>query len=125
MGASDAQTIRAISEAEAYPGPSLVIAYSHCIAHGIDMTQGLTQQDLAVKSGMWPLYRYNPALAEAGKKPLKLDSKEASIPLIDYMKGENRFRLLLQQDTEMAEAQLAGLEADIAEQRKQFELLAS
>ncbi len=125
MGASDTQTIRAITEAEAYDGPSLIIAYSHCIAHGIDMTKGLNQQDLAVKSGMWPLYRYNPELAAKGKSPLSLDSKEASIPLADYMQGENRFRLLMKSDKKMAAEKLAALENDIKQQRRQFELLAS
>jgi pyruvate-ferredoxin/flavodoxin oxidoreductase len=125
MGANDAQTVRAISEAEAYPGPSLVIAYSHCVAHGIDMTQGLSQQELAVKSGMWPLYRFNPSLANNGKQPLILDSKRPSIPIIDYMRGENRFRLLLKQDQDIAESQLTRLEEDIKQQRRHFELLAS
>ena len=71
MGANDQQTLRAFLEAEAYDGPSLIIAYSHCIAHGIDMRKGLEQQSLAVQSGIWPLYRYNPALAAEGKNPLE------------------------------------------------------
>ncbi len=76
MGANDQQTLHAFLEAEAYDGPSLIIAYSHCIAHGIDMRKGLEQQRLAVQSGYWPLYRYNPALADEGKNPLTIDSKE-------------------------------------------------
>ena len=75
---------KAFLEAEAYDGPSLIIAYSHCIAHGIDMRKGLEQQKLAVQSGHWLLYRYNPALAERGKPPLTLDSKAPSIPLEQY-----------------------------------------
>ena len=75
MGANDGQTIKAFMEAEAYDGPSLIIAYSHCINHGIDMALGMEQQKLAVASGHWPLFRYNPALAAAGKNPFTLDSK--------------------------------------------------
>ena len=76
MGANKMQTIRAFTEAESYNGPSLIIAYSHCIAHGINMTKGLFQQKLAVDSGYWPLYRFNPVLANEGTNPLQLDSKE-------------------------------------------------
>jgi pyruvate-ferredoxin/flavodoxin oxidoreductase len=125
MGASDAQTMKAITEAEAYEGPSLIIAYSHCIAHGIDMKKGLTQQDLAVKSGIWPLYRFDPKRADAGKAPLILDSKAASVPLEDYMKGESRFRHLLKTDEEQALAHLADLNKNIEEQKKQLDLIAS
>ena len=85
MGYNDAQTVRAFIEAEAFNGPSLIIAYAHCIAHGIDMSKGLNQQKLAVESGAWILYRYNPALAAQGKNPLQIDSREPSIPLKDYI----------------------------------------
>ena len=81
MGANDQQTLRAFIDAEAYDGPSLIIAYSHCIAHGIEMSKGLEQQKLAVQSGYWPLYRYNPALPSQGKNPLILDSKDPTVPL--------------------------------------------
>ena len=81
MGASDQQTLKAFLEAEAYDGPSLIIAYSHCIAHGIDMRKGLDQQKAAVNCGFWPLYRYNPALADEGKNPLSLDSRIRPFPL--------------------------------------------
>ncbi|RMF07776.1 MAG: pyruvate:ferredoxin (flavodoxin) oxidoreductase [Candidatus Neomarinimicrobiota bacterium] len=94
MGASDAQTVRAFMEAEAYPGPSIIIAYSHCIAHGINMTYGLQQQKLAVDSGQWILYRYNPLLKQAGKNPFKLDSKAPKVPITDYLYRENRFKML-------------------------------
>ncbi len=77
MGAGDVQTLQAFQEADAYDGPSLIIAYSHCIAHGIDMRKGLEQQKLAVQSGHWPLYRYHPARAAAGENPLTIDSKKA------------------------------------------------
>lgn len=89
MGANDVHALKTILEAEAYPGPSIIIAYSHCIAHGYDMCHGLDQQDLAVKSGYWPLFRYNP-LKEQGKRFL-LDSKDPSIPLDEFLYNENRF----------------------------------
>ena len=103
MGASDQQTLNAILEAEAYDGPSLVIAYSHCIAHGYDMRKGLEQQKLEVQSGHWPLYRYNPDLAAEGKSPLIIDSKDPSVPLEQYMYNEGRYRMLRQSDAERAE----------------------
>jgi pyruvate-ferredoxin/flavodoxin oxidoreductase len=89
MGANDVHALKTILEAEAYPGPSIIIAYSHCIAHGYDMCHGLDQQDLAVNSGYWPLFRYNP-LKEQGKR-FVLDSKDPSIPLEEFMYHENRF----------------------------------
>ncbi|MBA3824119.1 MAG: pyruvate:ferredoxin (flavodoxin) oxidoreductase [Ktedonobacterales bacterium] len=98
MGASDMQTQRAIQEAEAFDGPSLLIAYSHCIAHGIDMTKGLTQQRLAVQSGEWLLFRYDPARAATGQPPLVLDAKAPSVPLEAYAENETRFRMLRQSD---------------------------
>jgi pyruvate-ferredoxin/flavodoxin oxidoreductase len=94
MGASDAQTVRAIMEAEAYDGPSLIIAYSHCIAHGIDMARGMTNQKLAVDTGYFPLFRYNPTLAAEGKNPFKLDSKAPKLPLSDFTSLETRFNML-------------------------------
>src|SRR5579885_2684909 len=103
MGANDQQTLRAFIDAEAYDGPSLIIAYSHCIAHGIDMVKGLEQQKLAVQSGYWPLYRYNPALLDEGKNPLILDSKDPSIPLEQFADNETRFKMLLQSNEERAE----------------------
>ncbi|NJN15315.1 MAG: pyruvate:ferredoxin (flavodoxin) oxidoreductase [Oscillochloris sp.] len=98
MGYDDVQTLRAIQEAEAYDGVSLVIAYSHCIAHGIDMRRGLDQQKLAVQSGMWTLYRYNPSLIEAGKVPMVIDSKPPSISPEQYIAGEGRFQILNRSD---------------------------
>lgn len=94
LGANPRQTLRAIVEAEAYDGPSLILAYSHCIAHGIDMALGFTQQKLAVNSGYWPLYRYNPALIAQGQNPFQLDSKAPSVPLRDYAYNEVRYRML-------------------------------
>ncbi len=94
MGYNDGQTLKAILEAEAFDGPSLVIAYSHCISHGIDMINGLKQQKAAVESGQWVLYRHNPALLAQGKNPLQIDSGMPKIPVKDYLMTENRFRML-------------------------------
>ncbi|MBT3713265.1 MAG: pyruvate:ferredoxin (flavodoxin) oxidoreductase, partial [Anaerolineae bacterium] len=112
MGASDMQTLRAIREADAFDGPSLIIAYSHCIAHGYDMKDGLTQQKLLVKSGLWPLYRYNPENTKKGKNPLKLDSKAPSIPISDFAYNEARFRVLTQNDESRAETLMKSAEKD-------------
>jgi pyruvate-ferredoxin/flavodoxin oxidoreductase len=94
MGANPQQTLLALREAEAYPGPSLVLAYSHCIAHGINMQHGLKQQDLAVASGHWPLIRYNPALRQADRNPFVLDSPRPSIKLKEYALNELRYKML-------------------------------
>lgn len=94
MGAKDEQTLRAFLEAEAFDGPSLIIAYSHCIAHGINMTTALKNQKAAVDSGQWLLYRYNPDRAETGENPLMLDSRAPKLPLKEYLHMENRFRML-------------------------------
>lgn len=112
MGASDSQTLRALNEADAYDGPSLIIAYSHCINHGIDMKKGLVQQKMAVNSGAWVLFRYDPRLAAEGKNPLQIDSKAPSINVADYAYNETRYRMLLQQDEERAEELMKGAEAD-------------
>jgi pyruvate-ferredoxin/flavodoxin oxidoreductase len=103
MGHSDTQTLKAFREAEAFDGPSLILAYSPCIEHGIDMSKGLNQQDLAVKSGIWPLYRFNPDRIKEGKNPLQLDSKAPSIPLMEYAYNELRYRSLLKSNEERAE----------------------
>ncbi len=124
MGASDVQTVKAITEAEAYNGPSLVIAYAHCIEHGIDMSKGLTQQRLAVESGMWPLYRFNPDLAEDGKPALVLDSKEPKVSVKDYVYSENRYRRLLDADEARAEELFAKLERDVQRQQTALKRLA-
>jgi pyruvate-ferredoxin/flavodoxin oxidoreductase len=100
MGAKMAQTVQAFQEAEAYPGPSLIIAYSHCIAHGYDMAQGAEQQKLAVDSGVWPLYRFDPRRAAKGEPPLHLDSAAPKVPVADYMRGEGRFRMVEKTDPE-------------------------
>ncbi len=101
-GADPQQALLAMREAEAYPGPSIIIAYSHCIAHGIDMEHGLTQQQLAVKSGHWPLMRYNPELRTVGQNPFSLDSLRPSIPLSEYRYNEMRYQALKRQNPEGA-----------------------
>jgi pyruvate-ferredoxin/flavodoxin oxidoreductase len=103
MGANDQQTLKAFLEADAYEGPSLIVAYSHCIAHGIDMKNGLEQQKLAAQAGVWPLYRYNPDLLDEGRNPLVLDSKDPTISVKDYAYKENRYRMLVQSDESRAE----------------------
>lgn len=103
MGANPQQTLLAMREAEDYPGPSIILAYSHCIAHGIDMTQGLHQQDMAVASGYWPLIRYNPMLRKAGKKPFVLDSPTPTMQVRDYAYTEMRYKLLQKSHPEEAE----------------------
>jgi pyruvate-ferredoxin/flavodoxin oxidoreductase len=116
MGADPQQTLRAMREAEAYDGPSLVIAYSHCIAHGIEMSKGMDQQYRAVASGYWPLVRYDPVLRAAGENPFLLDSPRPRIPLSDYTSRELRYRIL--QNTDPAEAErLLGLAQDEVRQR--------
>jgi pyruvate-ferredoxin/flavodoxin oxidoreductase len=124
MGASDRQTVQAFVEAEAYDGPSLIISYTHCIAHGYDMRYGLQQQDAAVKSGHWPLYRYNPDLEIEGKNPFQLDSKTPSLPLEEYIYREGRYRMLTQSNPEAAERLLQLAKADVAARWEQIERLA-
>ena len=106
MGYSDQHTLKSFIEAESYNGPSIIIAYSHCISHGIDMVKGLEQQKLAVQSGLWPLYRYDPRLSAENKNPLQIDSREPSVPVEQYMYNETRFRMLTQSDETRAEALL-------------------
>jgi pyruvate-ferredoxin/flavodoxin oxidoreductase len=94
MGANPQQTLLAFREAEAYPGPSLILAYSHCIAHGINMQYGLLQQHRAVKSGYWPLMRYNPEVRKSGENPFMLDSQGPRIAFKDYAYQELRYKML-------------------------------
>ncbi|MBI4717964.1 MAG: pyruvate:ferredoxin (flavodoxin) oxidoreductase [Planctomycetes bacterium] len=102
MGANDNHTVQAFAEAESFPGPSLIIAYSHCIAHGINMRLGLNQQKLAVDCGHWMLYRYDPRRAARGENPLELDSHAPKVPLEKYAESENRFQMLLKSEPERA-----------------------
>ena len=126
MGAKDEQTLRAFVEAESYPGPSLIIAYSHCIAHGIavDMGVGARQQKLAVESGQWLLYRFDPRRAAAGENPLQLDSPAAKTKLQDYLLSENRFKMLTKSKPEEAKKLFAQAQVDADRRWKFYQFLA-
>jgi len=125
MGANDAKTVRAFLEADSYAGPSLVIAYSHCIAHGFVLTDGFAHQKAAVACGAWPLYRYDPRRTEQGLNPLQLDSKAPSIPFEEFAYTENRFKMLTKSDPQGAKALLAKAQKDVETRWKQFESLAA
>jgi pyruvate-ferredoxin/flavodoxin oxidoreductase len=126
MGAKDEHTLKAFIEAESYPGPSLIIAYSHCIAHGIALDQGIgaRQQKLAVDSGQWLLYRYDPRRAEAGENPLQLDSGAARARVQDYMLSENRFKMLTKSKPEDAKRYFAQAQADADKRWKFYQFMA-
>jgi pyruvate-ferredoxin/flavodoxin oxidoreductase len=124
MGSNDLQTLRAFLEAEAYDGPSIIIAYSHCIAHGINMTKGMQNQKLAVDTGYWSLYRYNPMLVKEGKNPLRLDSKEPKLPLKEFTSMETRFKMLEKSYPERAKALGVLAQNDVNARWKIYEHLA-
>jgi pyruvate-ferredoxin/flavodoxin oxidoreductase len=124
MGANDAQTIRAFIEAEAYDGPSLILAYSHCVAHGYDMKYGLEQQKAAVDSAYWPLYRFNPDLAVVGKNPFTLDSREPKLSLDKYIYREGRYKMLTQSHPERAAKLLELAQGDVEARWEQYAQLA-
>ncbi len=121
IGANPAQAVRAFIEAESYDGPSLIIANTHCIMHGINMTEGMRYQKMSVDSGAWILFRYDPRLKEQGKNPLRLDSKEPTLPLQEYMYSENRFRALKRNDPERAAMLLELAKKDVAERFKMYQ----
>ena len=121
MGAGDMQTVKAFLEAEAFDGPSLLIAYSHCIAHGYDLEHGMDQQKAAVNSGYWPLFRYNPALSAQGKNPFLLDSRPPTLALKDYAYNETRYTMLAKSDPEQAKKLLALAEQDVASRWKLYD----
>ena len=121
MGANDAQSLRAIIEAERYPGPSIIIAYSHCIAHGYDMKFGLSQQKLAVESGHWPLFRFDPSKQDEGKNPFKLDSKAPTVDFKDYAYNEMRYLMLSKTQPKIARELMAQAKEDILKQWKVYE----
>jgi pyruvate-ferredoxin/flavodoxin oxidoreductase len=125
LGAKDEQTLKAFVEAESYPGPSLIIAYSHCIAHGIavDMGVGARQQKLVVDTGQWLLYRFDPRRAEAGENPLQLDSQAAKAKLQDYLLTENRFKMLTKSKPEDAKRLFAQAQVDADRRWKFYEFL--
>lgn len=112
-GAKDIQTLRAFIDAEAHPGPSLIIAYAPCIAHGVDLSHNHRQQDLAVRSGHWPLFRFDPSRIREGKNPLHLDSAEPSIPYKEFMQTETRFQMLWHTHPEQAETFLAQSQREV------------
>lgn len=121
MGANDAQTINAFIEAESYEGPSLIIAYSHCIAHGIDMRKGMNQQKLAVLSGHWPILRFDPRLAEKGQNAFHLDCAAPCLPLEDYYYTETRYRMLKHQNPAEAARLLKEAKRDLTESWKAYQ----
>jgi pyruvate-ferredoxin/flavodoxin oxidoreductase len=114
LGGNDTHTVKAFLEAEAYDGPSLIIAYSHCIAHGYDLVHGMEQQKAAVLSGHWPLFRYDPRLVREGKNPFQLDSRPPTLPLQKYAYNETRYTMLAQSKPEVARQLLTEAQADVA-----------
>jgi len=124
MGANDAQTVKALIEADAWPGPSLVIAYSTCTAHGMDMSRAMDHMKAAVKSGYWPLYRFRPTAAAEGR-PFTLDSKAPSIPVREFADAEARFAILNRTHPERYEQLMDILQADIDERWRYYEQLAA
>ena len=124
FGTRDGQCVKAFQEAEAFPGPSLIIAFSPCIEHGYDLGHGLEQQRLAVDSGYWPLYRYDPRRLDAGLRPLQLDTKAPTVPLGDYIQHENRFRIVEHDDPERFRHLLRAAEAELRRRRAVYEKLA-
>jgi len=121
MGANDMQTMKAIIEAERYPGPSIIIAYSHCIAHGYNMKNGLTQQKLAVDSGYWPLFRFDPTKSIEGKNPFQLDSKAPKIPLKEYAYNEMRYLMLAKSKPKIAKELMTQAQKEVNENWRIYE----
>ena len=119
------QLVKAMKEAEEYDGPALIIAYAHCIAHGINMTTATDLHDDAVQSGFWPLFRYNPALAEQGKNPLQLDSKPPTEDISEFAYKQNRFRALRASDPDRAEKLINALKDDVVTRWKFYEQMAN
>jgi pyruvate-ferredoxin/flavodoxin oxidoreductase len=124
LGADNAQTIKAFAEAEAHTGPSLIIAYSTCIAHGIDMATGMSHMKDAVDSGYWPLYRFDPRRGTQGQHPLALDSRAPSIPLKDFAANEGRYSLLARSKPQLAERLMELAQEDVNERRRLYEQMA-
>jgi pyruvate-ferredoxin/flavodoxin oxidoreductase len=125
MGANPQQTLLAFREAEAYPGPSLILAYSTCIAHGFDLRYGMQQQDLAAASGYWPLFRFNPVMRTVGERPFLLDSPRPTVSLEKYAYNELRYRSLANADPDAAKELLAAAQQAVTEKYRQYEELAS
>jgi pyruvate-ferredoxin/flavodoxin oxidoreductase len=125
MGAKDEHTLKAFLEAEAYDGPSIIIAYSHCIAHGIDMTTAMTDQKVAVDSGQWLLYRYNPERTGAGENPLVLDSRAPTRKVQDYLLQQTRFKMLTKSKPEDAKRLWKLAQQDVENRYRMYEYMAS
>ncbi len=123
IGANPNQAVKAFAEAESYDGPSLVLSYTHCIAHGIDMSRGYENQKKAVASGHWPLYRFDPRLAEQGKNPLQLDSKAPTLDFEEYAYGENRYRVLKKSNPEIAKQLMEQAKKHVARKYSLYEKL--
>jgi pyruvate-ferredoxin/flavodoxin oxidoreductase len=124
MGADDQHTVKAFMDAAAWDGPSLVIAYSHCIAHGYDLIHGMDQQKLAVKTGYWPLFRYDPARAERGEPALQLDAKAPSVPLVQFTNNETRYRMLVHADPGHAQALADKAQRDVERRWARYQRIA-
>ncbi len=124
MGYNDTQTVKAFIEAERYDGPSIIIAYSHCIAHGYNMKDGMTHQKLAVESGIWQMYRFNPEAEKEGKNPLRLDYKEPKIPVSDYMSTETRFNMVNKMNPEAAKEFIANAQKQADKRWEKYSHLA-
>jgi pyruvate-ferredoxin/flavodoxin oxidoreductase len=124
MGGNMNQVVKAFAEAEAYDGPSLIIAYSPCIAHGIEMGEMMDHQKAATSSGYWELYRFDPRLAASSEHPFKLDSPEPSIPFAEFARTEARFAMLKASNPDEAERLMTAAQADIDERRRYYEQLA-
>ena len=125
MGGDPNQVVKALIEAEAYDGPSLIICYSHCIAHGINMTTALDEQKKAVESGYWPLFRFDPRLTDEGKNPLTLDSKDPKLPFVDYAYGENRYRVLEKSHPDIAKELMKKAQEEVNRRYKIYKQLAN
>jgi pyruvate-ferredoxin/flavodoxin oxidoreductase len=124
IGAKDAQTVKAFAEAESWPGPSLILAYSACIAHGYDMALGAEQQKLAVDTGFWPLYRYDPRRVKEGLPPLQLDSPAPKTPLEKFMRNETRFRMVEAMDPERFRRSLVAAQRGVTQRYAVYQQLA-
>jgi pyruvate-ferredoxin/flavodoxin oxidoreductase len=124
MGAKDSQTLKALLEAESYPGPSLVIGYSHCIAHGYDLSHGLEHQKLAAESGYWPLYRFDPRRVESGGHPFVLDSAHPKADVMRLLADESRFQITAQHDAERYRALSADVQRQISRRIALYEDMA-
>ncbi|MFW5662845.1 MAG: thiamine pyrophosphate-dependent enzyme, partial [Bacteroidota bacterium] len=123
MGAKDDQTLKAFLEAESYDGPSIIIAYSHCIAHGIDMSRPLSRQKLAVDSGQWLLYRFDPRKIAIGENPLSLDSKPPKKPVAEYLNSENRFKMLTKSRPEIAKRLFEQAQINVEERYEDYKYM--